>query len=107
MQYRFSSLAGLGQITGLLIFLAFPASATADVYKCEDPATGKISFTDTVCKDKTKGAYVPIGPTNNSSPFATKEEIENRKGNFESEKGKSHHSTKRSKYGATTYSNDK
>ncbi|MEH6590513.1 MAG: DUF4124 domain-containing protein [Halioglobus sp.] len=63
----------------LLVFtcLTLAISANAEIYRCEDPATGKLTFTDTVCKDKTKGAYIPIGLTDGTSTFASKKDIEN------------------------------
>ncbi|MEH6590516.1 MAG: DUF4124 domain-containing protein [Halioglobus sp.] len=49
----------------LLVFtcLTLSISVSADIYRCKDPVTGELSFTDTVCKDKTMGTNIPIGLT--------------------------------------------
>ena len=43
--------------------------ATAEVYKCVDPKSGAMSFTDKACEQKTSGELVEVNPTNfNSGP---------------------------------------
>jgi len=38
--------------------------AHAEIFKCIDESTGKMTFTDTACPDKGTGTYVPVKPTN-------------------------------------------
>ena len=43
--------------------------ATAEIYKCVDPRSGAMSFTDKACEQKTSGEPVQVDPTNfNSGP---------------------------------------
>lgn len=48
----------------LLVSLSFAGNSLAEISKCVDPATGKVSFTDHACPDKTPGYHQPIGSTN-------------------------------------------
>ena len=45
--------------------------AHAEVFKCVDPSTGQMTFTDTACPDKGTGDYVPVQPANGDSAYAT------------------------------------
>ena len=50
----------------LLFFCALlsPALASAGVFVCVDPATGKKTFTDKACETKTKGEKLDVQPQN-------------------------------------------
>lgn len=50
----------------VLVFL-MSATAHAQVFKCVDPATGKMTFTDKACPNQGTGDYVPIAPANGDS----------------------------------------
>tara|TARA_R110002049_G_scaffold188251_7_gene356610 strand:- start:3013 stop:3474 length:462 start_codon:yes stop_codon:yes gene_type:complete len=52
-----------------------PLSASAQVFKCVDEATGKTTFTDTACPDKGVGNYVPVERTNSDSGYPSDGEI--------------------------------
>lgn len=53
----------------VLLFLLVPALASAEVYMCVDPVTGKTSFTDRACTTDGVGIgeEVKVGPANLSS----------------------------------------
>ena len=61
-----SKFAPAAALVGLL---AISPSALAEVYKCVDEATGKMTFTDSACPDKGTGDYVPVGPANSDSGY--------------------------------------
>ena len=44
--------------------LLFSQMAIAEIYKCVDPETGRMTFTDKACKQKTTGEHVQVDPTN-------------------------------------------
>ncbi len=44
--------------------LLFSQLALAEIYKCVDPDTGNMTFTDKACKQKTTGEPVRVDPTN-------------------------------------------
>jgi hypothetical protein len=56
MEYRMRYLI----IVGLLL----SPGATAEIYKCVDPASGRMSFTDKACEEQAPGEHVPVDPTN-------------------------------------------
>ena len=56
----------------LLLFVPF---ASAEIYKCVDEVTGKMTFTDTACPDKTAGGYVPVGTANRDSGYTSGREL--------------------------------
>ena len=65
----------------LLVLLFFSTGSAAQVFKCVDKATGKTSFTDKACPDKTPGAHIPVSNTNSDAgynPSATANEKLNR-----------------------------
>jgi hypothetical protein len=47
--------------------LLFSQLAMAEIYKCVDPGTGRMTFTDKACKQKTTGEHVQVDPTNFNS----------------------------------------
>ena len=55
----------------LIGILLLPFYAAAEVFKCRDEATGKITFTDTACPDKGTGDYVPVGQANSDSGYTS------------------------------------
>jgi hypothetical protein len=57
--------AGMSSVKALL-FLALlsPALASAGVFVCVDPATGKKTFTDKACETKGKGEKLDVKPRN-------------------------------------------
>ena len=48
----------------LLAALLIPQFATAGVFMCVDPATGKKTFTDRACPTQGQGKKVRVDPTN-------------------------------------------
>ena len=48
----------------ILLALLSPAVATAGVFVCVDPATGKKTFTDKACETKGKGEKLDVKPHN-------------------------------------------
>lgn len=48
----------------LASLLVISPSALAEVFKCVDATTGKVTFTDVACPDKGSGDYVHVRPTN-------------------------------------------
>ncbi len=53
-------------LVGVLIC---PSSVFAEVFKCIDEATGKMTFTDVACPDKGTGDYVPVKSANGDSGY--------------------------------------
>lgn len=50
--------------TILLASLCVAGNAIAEISRCVDSVTGKVSFTDQACPDKTPGNHQAIGSTN-------------------------------------------
>jgi hypothetical protein len=48
----------------ILVALLSPAVASAGVFVCVDPATGKKTFTDKACETKAKGEKLDVKPQN-------------------------------------------
>ena len=48
----------------ILAALLSPAVASAGVFVCVDPATGKKTFTDKACETKSKGEKLDVKPQN-------------------------------------------
>ena len=48
----------------VLLALLCPAVASAGVFVCVDPATGKKTFTDKACETKSKGEKLDVKPHN-------------------------------------------
>ena len=48
----------------LLLALCIAGNSTAEISRCVDSVTGKVSFTDQACPDKTPGNHQPVGSTN-------------------------------------------
>ena len=48
----------------ILVALLSPAVASAGVFVCVDPATGKKTFTDKACETKSKGENLDVKPQN-------------------------------------------
>ena len=60
------------KISLLLILMLLPQLASARVYMCVDPDTGKTSFTDRGCQTTSFREEVRVDPTNLGSGSATK-----------------------------------
>ena len=48
----------------LLLALCFTGNSMAEISRCVDSITGKVSFTDQACPDKTPGNHQAVGSTN-------------------------------------------
>ena len=48
----------------LLVGLLLSPLVTAEIYKCVDPESGLMSFTDKACDEHAPGEHVPVDPTN-------------------------------------------
>ena len=60
-----------------LVGSSLPTSA--EVFKCVDEATGKTTFTDTACLDKSAGEYIHVKRANADSGYAAADEIDQRR----------------------------
>jgi len=61
----------------LLSVLLIPQFATAGVFMCVDPATGKKTFTDRACPTQGQGKKVRVDPTNFGDGSRTKKKSVN------------------------------
>jgi hypothetical protein len=48
----------------IIVGLLLSPYATAEIYKCVDPVSGRMSFTDKACEEQAPGEHVPVDPTN-------------------------------------------
>ena len=57
----------MNKLVVMAVLLLAPQLATARVYMCVDPATGKTSFTDQACVTQTAGEEVKVNAANLNS----------------------------------------
>jgi Domain of unknown function (DUF4124) len=53
----------------LLVLLSICTTASAEVFKCVDKATGKMSFTDKACPNSQPGSHQAVSSTNGDSGY--------------------------------------
>lgn len=64
-----------------LVVVAFSfltLEASAQIFKCTDPTTGRTTFTDSACPDNSAGDFVPVAPTNVESGYLSGKEFQKR-----------------------------
>lgn len=59
----------------VVVLLTITPSARAQIFKCLDGVTGKITFTDVACPDKGTGDYIPVELANGDSGYPSSREI--------------------------------